>query len=157
MKRHLVTSLYLCLTLATFAQETKIPKELDNLSVKYAEATAYFDIVIEALGKSGKENTKYAAVRDDAMLYSLLLASEGRTQDVAVKVTHARIEVSKKDMLREMNYRNENIAIIENKYAEVSLDLMKNPPEELQELIAKYAKMPAPGGKNAATEELKKK
>jgi hypothetical protein len=91
------------------------------------------------------------------MAYALTLASEGRTQDVAVKVTFARIESSKKIMLREMENRNENIAIIENKYADQSFELMKNLPTGVREYLVKHVIMPAQGEKNAPTDESKKK
>ncbi|MBL9214824.1 MAG: hypothetical protein JNG83_05035 [Opitutaceae bacterium] len=73
------------------------------------------------------------------MFYSLLLASEGRTQEIAVKVTHARIEWGKKDMLKEMDHRNENISIIVNKYGEASIDLIKNPRKEVLALLERHA------------------
>jgi hypothetical protein len=157
MKLHIFLPLFLCLALMTFAQENKIPEEKNNLSVQYAEAAAYFEIVAEGLSKSGRDATKYAAEAQIAMAYALTLASEGRTQDVAVKVTIARIESSKKMMLREMEYRNENITIIENKYADQSFELMKNLPKDVREAIVKHVIMPAQGGKNAPTDESKKK
>ena len=156
MKLHLVLSIFLCLTLATYAQEAKIPEEANNLSVMYAEATAYFELVTEALTKSGKDATKYASEAQMAMAYALFLASEGRTQDVAVKVTNARIESSKKIMLREMEYRNENIMIIENKYADESFKFMKNIPKDIRESIVEHLIMPARGSKNAPTDKSKK-
>lgn len=153
MKLYLGALPYLCIAAAMIAQDAKIPKKIDDLAVRYAEATAYFEIVAEALEKSGKENSKAKATRDDAMFYSLLLAIEGRTQEFAVKVTHARIEVSKKEMLKEMDYRNENIAIIMNKYGDSSLDLMKNPPKEVLELLEKAAR----NVKNSHKDESRKK
>jgi hypothetical protein len=157
MKLHIFLPLFLCLALMTLAQENKIPEEKNNLSVQYAEATAYFELVSEALSKSGKDATKYAAEAQIAMAYALTLASEGRTQDVAIKVTIARIESSKKIMLREMEYRNENLMIIENKYADQSFELMKDLPKDVREAIVKHVIMPPQGGKNAPTDESKKK
>jgi len=59
-------------------------------------------------------------------------------------------------MLRDMEYRNENITIIENKYADQSFELMKNLPKDVREAIVKHLIMPAQGGKNAPTDESKK-
>lgn len=159
MKLHLVTCLYTCLAFATFAQEKKIPEEKNNLSVQYAEATAYFELVSEGLVKSGEVATaaKYSSEAKMAMAYALLLASEGRTQDLAVQVTNARIESSKKIMLREIEYRNENIIIIENKYADGSFRLMKNIPKDIRKSIVEHWIMPAQGGKKAPVDESKKK
>jgi hypothetical protein len=157
MNLHIILPLFMCLALTTFAQENKIPEEKNNLSVQYAEATAYFELVSEALSKSGKDATKYANEAQIAMAYALALASEGRTQDVAIKVTIARIESAKKIMLREMEYRNENLMIIKNKYADQSFELMKNLPQDAREAIVKHVIMPAQGGKNAPTDESKSK
>lgn len=140
MKSYITLLIFLCMEIIGFAQDVKIPQKVDDLAVRYAEATAFFEIVAEALAKSGSENSKAEAMRDDAMLYSLLLANEGRSREFAVKVTHARIEFSKKEMLKEMDYRNENIAIITNKYEESSLDLIKNPTKEVSDLLAKTAR-----------------
>lgn len=138
-----------------FSQENKIQEEKNNLSAQYAEAAAYFEIVAEALSKSGRDAAKYAAEAQIAMAYALTLASEGRTQDFAIKVTIARIESSKKMMLREMDYRNENIAIIENKYADKSFELMKNLPKDVREAIMKHVIMSTQGGKNTPADESK--
>ena len=122
----------------------------------YAEATAYFELVSEALTKSGRDAKEYASAAQISMAYALVLASEGRTQDVAVQVTNARIESSKKIMLREMDYRNENIIIIENKYADESFKLMKNIPKDIRESIVEHWIKPARGGKNVPTDKSKK-
>ncbi|MBL9216030.1 MAG: hypothetical protein JNG83_11185 [Opitutaceae bacterium] len=45
MKRYLIAALIVCTSAATFAEEKKIPKDVDNLAVRYAEATAYFELV----------------------------------------------------------------------------------------------------------------
>ena len=69
------------------------------------------------------------------MLYSLLLANEGRSKDLAVEVTNARIDIYKKKMKQEADHRNENISILINKYHFQCQELMKNPPTELTEIL----------------------
>lgn len=126
-----------CVAALTFAQDEDISKKHDELAVQYAEAAAYFEIVAEALEKSGKEHAKATAMRDDAMLCSGLLACEGRSQEMAMKVTVARIELNKKAMLKEMEFLNANIAIVVNKYQDRMLQLMNNPPKEVSDSLLK--------------------
>ena len=110
----------------------------DNLAVKYTEAAAYFLIVHQALEQSGE---KYAAVSkkygdsfDLCSMISMLLASQTRDTDMAGKVTLSRIEYSKKEMLKEMGHRNENISILMNKYQDRSFELINNPPKMVKDL-----------------------
>ena len=82
--------------LFSYAQEQKeIDKHLEDIAGMYAECTAYYELAYHALNASNKKETAntYKELADNAMFYSLLLANEGRTQDVAVKVTNSRIEM----------------------------------------------------------------
>ena len=113
----------------------------DNLAVKYAEAAAYFVIVHQALEQSGE---KYAEVSkgygdqyDLCCMISMLLASQTRDPEMAGKVTLSRVEYSKKEMQKEMGHRNENISILMNKYQDSSIELMNNPPEIVNQILAK--------------------
>jgi hypothetical protein len=112
----------------------------DNLAVKYAEAGAYFLIVHQAMEQSGE---KYAEVSkgygdqyDLCCMISMLLASQTRDSEMAGKVTLSRVEYSKKEMLKEMGHRNENISILMNKYQDSSIELVNNPPKIVNDLFA---------------------
>ncbi len=112
----------------------------DNLAVKYAEAGAYFLIVHQAMEQSGE---KYAEVSkgygdqyDYCCIISMLLASQTRESEMAGKVTLARVEYSKKEMLKEMGFRNENISILMNKYQDSSEKLINKPPQMVKKLLA---------------------
>ena len=117
-----------------FSQESQsIDAELENISGQYAECAAYYRFVSYAVDASGEKETasSYRELEDNAMFYSLLLASEGRDQDLAVEVTNSRIEMYLKKMKLEANNRNENISILINKYHFECQELSENPPTEL--------------------------
>lgn len=69
------------------------------------------------------------------MFYSLLLANEGRSKDVAVEVTNSRIEMYIKKMKQEANNSNENISILINKYHFGCQETIENPPSQVVELL----------------------
>lgn len=74
------------------------------------------------------------------MFYSVLLANEGRSKDLAVGVTNSRIEMYMKRMKQETDNRNENISILINKYHYGCVSLSENPPTELQTVLQRRLK-----------------
>jgi len=124
--------------LVSFAQEEKaIDKNLENISGQYAECAAYYELVYHAMNASNEKETvaAYKQLEDNAMLYSLLLANEGRSKDLAVKVTNSRIDMYMKKMKQEADNRNENISILINKYHFGCEEAMKNPPKEVADVL----------------------
>ena len=124
--------------LSSFGQEKRqIDKNLENISWQYAECTAYYGLVYYAMKASNENETAnaYRQLENDAMFYSLLLANEGRSKDLAIEVTNARIDIYKKKMKLETDNRNENISILINKYHFECQELMQNPPTELIEVL----------------------
>ena len=124
--------------LVSFAQEDKgIDKTLENTSGQYAECAAYYELVYHAMNASNEKETAdaYKQLEDNAMFYSLLLANEGRSKDLAVKVTNSRIDMYMKKMKQEANNRNENISILINKYHFGCEEAMKNPSSEVLEVL----------------------
>lgn len=123
-------------------QDTKIiDKDLENIAGLYAECAAYYRFVYFAMKSSNHEENAgaYRQLEDAAMLYSLLLASEGRSEDVAVEVTNARIEMFLKKMKQDTNNRNENIAILMNRYQFDCQEAMKNPSAALSKVLKRTA------------------
>ena len=101
------------------AQEARdFDMNAENLSAEYAECAAYYRLVYFAMKSSNEEETakSYRQLEDTAMFYALLLANRGRDRDTAVEVTNSRIETNLKKMKQEINNRNEDIAILMNKY-----------------------------------------
>lgn len=128
----------LLFTSPALAQEQqKIDKTLENISGRYAECAAYYRLVYFALNSSNEKETAntYRQLEDTAMFYSLLLANEGRSKDMAVKVTNSRIELAMKKMKQEINNRNENISILMNKYQSACLEAVKNPPSQVVTIL----------------------
>jgi len=139
------TSMTAAVTLLAFVlsaearEDNSIDKSLENISGQYAECAAYFRLVYHALVASNDAATAgaYRKQEDTAMFYSLLLANEGRDKDTAVTVTNARIEMYMKVMKKEANNRNENIAILINKYSDGCEKLMTNPPAPVHEVMGR--------------------
>ena len=69
------------------------------------------------------------------MFYSLLLASESREKDMAINVTNSRIEMYIKQMKQDTNNDNANISILINKHNYTCQDAMKNPPQEVVNIL----------------------
>ena len=124
--------------LSSFGQEKRqIDKNLENIAIQYAECAAYYELVFNAMKASNENETAnaYNQLENDAMFYSLLLANEGRSKDLAIEVTNARIDIYIQKMKQETDNRNENISILINKYHFECQELMKNPPTELIEVL----------------------
>lgn len=124
--------------LSSFGQENRqIDKNVDNIAIQYAECAAYYELVFNAMKASNENKTAnaYRQLENDAMFYSLLLANEGRSKDLAIEVTNARIDIYKKKMKLEADNRNENISILINNYHFECQKRMQNPPTELIEVL----------------------
>ena len=139
MSRILFISVFaLMLPLISFAQnENGINKNLENISGRYAECAADYELVYHAMNASNEKETAaaYKQLEDKAMFYSLLLANEGRDKELAVKVTNSRIDMYMKKMKQEAHNRNENISILIDKYHFGCEEAMKNPPSEVHQVL----------------------
>jgi hypothetical protein len=123
-----------------FGQDrSAIDTVLDNIAAEYATCAAYYRLVYHGAAASNRKDvaTSYRQLEDDAMFYSLLLASEGRDADMAIQVTNARIESGMKAMKKEIGNRNENLAILINKHGETCVAMSKKPPAAAQKVLEK--------------------
>jgi hypothetical protein len=129
--------LFVCSHFAYAQQASEINQEWEGLSGAYAECAAYYRLVFFALGNSGEADTAalYREKEDNAMLFALVLANGGRGRDMAVQVTNSRIELSMQQMKDETNNRNENIAILINKYNSNCTEIMQELPEALMKAM----------------------
>lgn len=137
-----IVSLVAILT-GAFAHGTET-RSTDNYAADYAFYATYFHILSEATAQSGE---KYAEVSagfnakcDEFLLISLTLAQESRSTEMAQKVTLARFESFKKEMLKEIEHRNENISILVNKYNEEAMRLATSPPSAVVRILERRAK-----------------
>jgi len=130
-------ALIACSSFSYAQEQKKIDKNLENIAGRYAECTAYYEIVSHAMNLSNDEKTAniYKELANTAMFYSLLIANEGRTKEMAVNVTNSRIEMYKKKMKQETNNRNENISILINNYHFDCEKLIKNQPDEVFHIL----------------------
>ena len=143
-------------------------KDYEILSVRYCECTAYYRFVYHALNSSGESKTanSYQELEDEVMLYALILAQpgrdknkaievtssriqmyseqmkQGRDKNKAIEVTSSRIQMYSEQMKQETNNRNENIAILINKYHFGCMELIQNPPETLINALEREIKYP---------------
>lgn len=140
MNRSVCAILFALITcpVVSFAQVEKgIDKKLENISGQYAECAAYYELIYHAMNGSNEKEAAgaYKQLENNAMFYSLLLANEGRSKDMAVKVTNSRIDMYMKKMKQEADNRNENISILINKYHFGCEEAMKNPPNEVLDVL----------------------
>ncbi len=123
---------------SAFSQNSgEVDSRFEDISGQYAECAAYYRLAYYALKNSNDEESAkvYSELDDRSMFYSLLLANEGRDQDMAVEVTHSRIEVNLKKMKKEIGNRNENFSILINNYHFKCENLLENPPDEVMEVL----------------------
>lgn len=107
----------------------------DNISHEYVDCGAYFIIVSQVIKntKEGETADQYAKLSDMAMNYALIVAKEGRSSEMAQKVTLARYEIAVKSMIDEIDSDVSNISILSNKYAFRCKDAMENPEKMMKE------------------------
>ena len=113
-------------------------KNLENIARQYAECTAYYELVSESFKVSGNGEAaiRYLELRDTAKFYSILLASEGRSQDIAVQLTNSRIKIRRRVLSGKINYQYENIANIIDEYHFGCQKIAQNLPADLMAILA---------------------
>ncbi len=123
--------------LSSFCQETrKVNQELDNISSQYAECAAYYNLVYHAMISANQPEAAaaYGQLMEKALSVAMLAASEGRSTEMASKVTMARIEMYKKKMKQEAGNDNANISILINKYHFGCSEAIENPQEFIKRI-----------------------
>lgn len=136
----LVLLIYVMCIQSLFAEEVvnsnEISKELsNNVSEEYVTCAAYYSIASEAIRRSGdiKTAVKYEEARDAALQYALIAAKEGRTKEMAEKVTLARLDLNMKSMTKEIDNDIGNISVLMNKYADRCKEILENPDKIMAE------------------------
>jgi len=121
----------------------EISKEIsNNISEEYVTCGAYFGIAAGAVRRSGDDETakKMEEARDSALQYALLSAKEGRTQELAEKVTLSRLDLNMKSMTKEIANDIGNISILINQYADRCKEIMEDPDKMMSEWSDKILK-----------------
>ena len=125
----LVLALVLSFPLSLHAQERQFDMKLENLWTEYADCSAYYFLVSDALVKSGKAESAqtYLKVQENALMMAFAIASQQREQKMAAKVVGLTFDQTKNKMLKDINYRYENMVILNHEYLERCKDCMNSP------------------------------
>ena len=123
-----------------FAEEPSIPQDImnevtNNISDEYCNCAAYFMIVSEGFKRSNEIETaeQYIKVSETALKFADDFAKQSRTEEMAVKVTSARMEMYTKSMIKEIGNNIENISILMNKYGQRCKYIMEEPDKTMYE------------------------
>ena len=114
----------------------EISKEVsNNISEEFVTCAAYFSIASEAIRRSNDPETatKMERARDASLRYALIAAKNGRTAEMAEKVTIARFDLNMKSMTNEIDNDIGNISILMNKYAGRCKEIMESPEKMMAE------------------------
>ena len=123
----------------------KIDPTLENISGLYAECAAYYTIVYNAmiLSNASEAAANYGQSQKAAIKYSLMLASEGRSAEMAAEVTKSGMKMYNKKMKQETGNDIANISILINKYHFQCNEALKDPEKYIslsKEKLRKKAK-----------------
>lgn len=95
----------------------------NNLAHEYAECAAYFFVTSKVPGLPENAKEAYNDRAEAAVAISVKLTSD--------KLTVARVQLSTKDIMKEMDNDWGNSSIIINKYLDKCTGLMKDPRERM--------------------------
>lgn len=122
------------------SREITLPPEVINeisnkISEEYITCGAYYTLLVEEIVNNGDsialEMTKYS--RNAALEYALIIAQEGRSQEMAEKTTLAKLELSMKSMQEQKNNDGEHFAILMNQYDNRCQEIMEYPDKIMGE------------------------
>ena len=100
----------------------------DNVATDYAECSAYVAIIQGAFANSNMqiETRKFKDASDRAAQFSLLAAKQSRRDEMATKVTLARIDMSMKEMMKIIDNNYSNISLLMNKHSDRCVEAMND-------------------------------
>ena len=150
MRTHFVLAA-LCLAMTASAQPTEaefMAEVTDNAAAEYVECAAYFLIVSQGLLKAG--DTKTAKAYEDAyskaMERSVMLASQSRTEAMALDVTRARFRNNTADMWKTIDNNFSNLSLLSSKHGTSCLEAMTDASAVFdrwaQKIASRYQKPP---------------
>ena len=138
--RALITAILALVSAGSAAQpsvEAMTAEVTDNVATEHAECSALFAIAQGAFLSSGKrpEAAKFKDASNYAAQFSLVVAKQSRSQEIATKVTLARIEVSIKDMQKTIEYNYSNMSLLLSRYLEPCVQTMNGSEPLFQNLF----------------------
>ena len=122
------------------SRDNEITKEIaNNVSDEFVTCAAFYMISAEAVRRSSDPETasRYEELSDTALHYALNAANKGRTQEMAQKVTLARLELNIKSMKKDIDSDVSNISVLINNYGYQCKQVMENPEKVLDEWTEK--------------------
>ncbi len=127
-KRLLVAILLISFSVLAEAEDDEITKEIfNNVADEYTQCGSYFAIIADAAMKNGdtqlEENYKKSSTQ--ALELAMVAAKVGRSQEMAQKVTLARLDMSLLEMTKLIENDYSNISLLLSKYASRCLDMME--------------------------------
>lgn len=127
------------------SRDNEITKEIaNNVSDEFVTCAAFYLIAAEAVRRSSQPETasRYEELSDTASHYALSAANEGRTQEMAQKVTLARLELNIKSMKKDIDSDVSNISLLINKYGDRCKQVMNHPDKVIddwkEKILRKY-------------------
>jgi len=125
------------ITLSAQPGEDEFVKEvLDNASHEIITCSSFYNIVAGALKRAGKQNegVRLDTISSALLGYSRYLALQaGRSEEMASKVTLARMKIETERMTQEIDAHYSNISLLSSKYGKTCKKLFNQDPELLVE------------------------
>jgi len=116
-----------CLYAGDVPNIDEISKEIfDNISTEYVTCAAFYFFCSETLRRSGDRETasRYEKVSGSALEFALIAAKKDRDQEMAEKVTKARLDLEMNAMLEQIDKDSSNISILMNTYHDRCNEIM---------------------------------
>jgi hypothetical protein len=125
-----------------FNSEEIIKEVSNNISHEYCSCSAFYFILSRGLRRSGelKSASKYEEISLSAAMFAIEASQEGRTQEMAEKVTKARLSLEMKSMMNEINNDYSNASILLDKYLLHCKEIMEDPDKFMEEMMEKILK-----------------
>ena len=115
--------------------EDQFNQVFNNISHEYTICAAYFTVVAPAIIESGDAETgeKYIAASNTALQFAATAGKAGRSDEMALKVMKARLEIEVQAMMNEIENDAANISLLYAKHSERCVWVMSNPAALLVE------------------------
>jgi hypothetical protein len=119
-----------CLYAGDVPNSEEIGKEIfDDISTEYVTCAAFYFFCSETLRRSGDGETasRYKKISGSALEFALIAAKKDRDQELAEKVTKARLDLEMNAMLNQIDKDIGNISILMNTYHDRCNEIMTDP------------------------------
>lgn len=112
---------------------------MNNVSMEYVTCAAYFAHAALAVKNAGDQATsdKFARFYESTMALGLAAAQAGRSEEMALKVTTARLNMVMDNMQNEIENNYSNFALLYEQYHKRCEYVLNNTDEFLEEWTKK--------------------